>query len=1114
MFGPSGRYKEEQPAGDASAIISIDKVTPITKARGAHAAERSQRDREVVRRTAELLAADVPLSTIFSQFCALLARFVDVSRAFIALCEAETLRIVYLLDEGAVGEPSDAEIRAGTQSALVAKTGTSILKRAASDWHDRITIGIAGRGTKPGVVSAVFVPLKFGNETIGVLSVQTAVEGAYDEGDVEMLETCALYLAVRVHHAGEATAKRAFKDLAAIDGLTGIANRRCFDERLGTEWVRCAKFREPLALLFSDVDFFKSFNDGYGHVAGDASLQQIAGGLADCVARPTDLLARYGGEEFVAILPGTDAAGAIAVAESMRSAVAKLGIAHQRSSLGHVSLSVGAAAMVPSVDIDPIALVQRADEALYEAKAAGRNRVVGPYYQSDAPPAQRQEETRHNIPLQLTPFLGRERELGDVRAALGDARLVTLAGAGGIGKTRLALEVARGLLDAFADGVWLIELASVADPSLVAGTIAAVLRLPTTPNASTLDMLAAFLKSKVALLVFDNCEHLTEPCAQIVDALLRQAPQLEVLATSREPLGIAGELTYRVASLALPAPDQRIVAEQALHYDGVRFFATRAANVGFTLTDANAATVAHICRRLDGIPLALELAVARLKAMSVEQLAKLLDDRFRTLTGGSRAALPRQQTLRALIDWSYNLLNAGERAVFERLSVFAASWSMEAAAAVCSEELEPWEVTDLLTQLVEKSLVLAETSGPEIRYRFMESTREYARDRLIVSGDAASLRTRHVAYFRGLAEYTIGACATSPTRTWLPPLIAEADNFRSVLEWTLGEHQDPDSGAAVALGLVPYWETVSRPGEALAWLERAFAEPSLSSARKVELCLGIGYVLRIKGDSPERVIALGEQALVLAGDAASERVRAFAFLTIGGGYLMQLRLAEAHLILQEALALARACGDRLIEADTLNSQGAVALYGEERAAAETAYGQAIAIAREIGHDRKLARSLHNLSEIMYDRGDGERALTYQREAVAILERHGTPYAFLVDLGLVELMRGNVETAYDICGEMLDGLIVQRETSNVRECLSVLANVQARRGRLERAVRVIGYMSSLDDNLGPRQPQDARRMSELVASLRAALPELAYAQAFHEGEAMTLEAASIEAKLPL
>lgn len=345
--------------------------------------------------------------------------------------------------------------------------------------------------------------------------------------------------------------------------------------------------------------------------------------------------------------------------------------------------------------------------------------------------------------------------MAEVKEALNTSRLVTLTGSGGVGKTRLSIEVARPLQETYPHGVWLVELATQTDPELVPQSVMNALGLREDMERPIITILTDFLRKRTLLLVLDNCEHLIEACAQLANTLLRACPNLRILASSREALGVPGELPYRMPSLALPKEKNAINLDEFEQIESVRLFVERAVNVkpAFALTPEVAPVIAHICHRLDGIPLAIELAAARVKVLTVEQIAMRLDDRFRLLTGGSRTALPRQQTLRALIDWSYNLLTEAERTLLRRLSVFAGGWTLEGAESVCAGgEIESYDVLDLLTGLVDKSLVLAQDTSGGIRYHRLETIRQYAREKFQETDEVAAVRDRHLVYYLELAE--------------------------------------------------------------------------------------------------------------------------------------------------------------------------------------------------------------------------------------------------------------------------------------------------------------------------------------------------------------------------
>ncbi|MGE5264534.1 MAG: ATP-binding protein, partial [Acidobacteriota bacterium] len=383
--------------------------------------------------------------------------------------------------------------------------------------------------------------------------------------------------------------------------------------------------------------------------------------------------------------------------------------------------------------------------------------VIAPDLPQDFAPLQTLNAIPNNLPIQLTSFVGREKEIVQLKHQLTTTRLLTLTGSGGTGKTRLSLQVAAEVLDTFKDGVWFVELAPVADPALLPQTVAFALGVPEQPGRAILDLLIDHVRAKQLLLILDNCEHLIDACAKLVDKLLRAAPDLKIVTSSREDLGIAGETVHRVPSLSVFEPGQAPTLDAILHSECVRLFLERASAVqsSFQLTEKNAPSIAQICRRLDGIPLAVELAAARVKVFSPEQIASRLDNRFGLLTGGSRTALPRQQTLRALIDWSYDLLSEPEKTLLRRLAVFSSGWTFEAAEAVCAGEgIEQANVLDLLSHLVDKSLVVVEESDAEgARYRLLETIRQYARDKLLESGESVRVRDRHLAFYLEFAEH-------------------------------------------------------------------------------------------------------------------------------------------------------------------------------------------------------------------------------------------------------------------------------------------------------------------------------------------------------------------------
>lgn len=438
----------------------------------------------------------------------------------------------------------------------------------------------------------------------------------------------------------------------------------------------------------------------------------------------------------------------------------------------------------------------------------------------------------NNLPIQLTSFVGREKEIREIKGMVGRVRLVTLTGAGGSGKTRLSLQVAADVIDEFEKGAWFVELAPISDASLVPNAVMTALELREEAGRAPLDALTDFLRAKKLLLILDNCEHLVEACARLAHHLLTHCPDLKILASSREGLGVAGEVTYQVPVLGLPDPKHLPSLEILSQFDAVKLFIERATAVqpNFQVTNANAPAVAQICFRLDGIPLALELAAARIKLFSPEQIAARLDDRLRLLTGGSRTVMPRQQTLRAAIDWSFSLLSEQERILFRRLSVFVGGWTFEAAENVCAGDgLDALDILELLSQLVTKSLVITEMRDDETRYRMLETIREYAFEKLRDAGEVETLRDKHLDYFVAFAERAEPQLKRAQQEEWLARLDEDVDNFRAALEWS-GSEGRVQKGLRLGGALFRFWDLHgSNWKEGVHHLERLVQHPEAAS---------------------------------------------------------------------------------------------------------------------------------------------------------------------------------------------------------------------------------------------------------------------------------------------
>ena len=505
------------------------------------------------------------------------------------------------------------------------------------------------------------------------------------------------------------------------------------------------------------------------------------------------------------------------------------------------------------------------------------------------------DHRRHNLPAQLTSFVGRQREIEEIRPLLESTRLLTLTGAGGCGKTRLALQVAAELIDHFRDGVWLVDLAPLSDPALVTPSVASVFKVQEGPSRPLVEGVCNYLRSRQVLLVMDNCEHLIAACARLAEILLLASPGSRILATSRESLGLSGETVWRVPSLSVPSP-QGTSTEAVARSEAACLFIDRATAVvpTFTISDANAPVVEAICRRLDGIPLAIELAAARMKVLSVEQISERLNDRFRLLTGGSRTAVARQRTLEAAVDWSYNLLSKIERRFFCRLSVFVGGWTLEAAEIVCAGgAIKKAQILDLLSNLVDKSLVSSDDDATgHRRYRFLETVRQYGREHLLRLGDAEQVRHRHLDFFLTLARRAEPQLTQADQGAWLTHLQLDHDNLRSALEWSLAEPDRGHDALELAGALFWFWLKRGHLDEGRRLLQRALAAGGTDApALRAKALMGLSHMMWFQSDHASMLVQL-EESLALGRQINDLRIVAFslflqAFAAVDCGRLDQ-----------------------------------------------------------------------------------------------------------------------------------------------------------------------------------------------------------------------------------
>lgn len=749
------------------------------------------------------------------------------------------------------------------------------------------------------------------------------------------------------------------------------------------------------------------------------------------------------------------------------------------------------------------------------------------------PPLTGGVETPHNLPARLTGFVGREKQLGELDLLFTETaseppgsagRLITLIGPGGTGKTRLSIEIGHKLLPLFPDGVWLVELAPLREPVQVSYAIASVLGLQETPGLPIEDLLIAHLRQRKTLVILDNCEHMVEVSADLAEALLQGCPRLGLLASSREALGVSGERVYRVPSLDLPAADEN-EPEQARASEAVRLLLARgqAVNQSFELTRANTPAVVQICRRLDGIPLALELAAVRLSAYSAEQIAARLDDRFRLLTGGSRTALPRQQTLHALIDWSYELLGPDEKALLRQLSVFVGGWSLEAAEAV-SPHLN---VLDLLPQLVDKSLVVREEEdNTEPRYRLLETIRQFARDHLTETGEAEASRDRHLAYYKQLTESAEQNMLVDHQLAWYALCEREYENYRAAIDW--GLLRDPLLALELASAISFYWSRVGFK-ESSHWLRATLQaadglklpDPQRLSRAKLR-ALQMLASDSIGNMPPAESLKIGAEALEVAQASSQLEMLGYAyginsFIAIQCGDFIsgEKYLLEASNLLEQTndLPPGQIIYSNLLPARILLSTLKANLLLQSHQDIPGAR-QAIDACLELIGERQMpfAAGVITLNKIQLERyaGNAAEVLPLAQTTYQLLRRvkdQSMANIILAETGHIYRQIGDIETAFETYCTTIRAFAELQQLAAVAHQLECFAFIAIQSNDSTRAARLFGAAEAIRNHRGtPMTPTEAEEYTDRLALLKTALPDEEFKAAWAEGTTLDLDAA--------
>ncbi|MEZ4860338.1 MAG: LuxR C-terminal-related transcriptional regulator [Caldilineaceae bacterium] len=731
----------------------------------------------------------------------------------------------------------------------------------------------------------------------------------------------------------------------------------------------------------------------------------------------------------------------------------------------------------------------------------------------------------HNLPLPLSGFIGRERDLAELRRRVAASRLVTLTGVGGCGKTRLALQLANLVSATFADGALLVELTALRDPSLVPQLVAQTLGLRLAPNQPVLEALLNFIQPKQMLLMLDNCEHLIAACAQLVQQLLSQAPALRILATSREPLALGGEAVYPLAGLAWPAfaakttgdPPDNVDLQALLHYDAVRLFTERAQAISpqFIITAENAPVIVEICRRLDGIPLALELASARVNVLTVHQIAARLDDRLALLSAGQRSlSAPHHHTLRAAIDWSYDLLSAPERTLLQRLSLFTATFTLSTGEAVCAWGTIRWDaVLELLSALVAKSMVVAETlQGSEARFRLLETIRQYAQERLAASTEWVTAHDHYLASYVHLTEDMAPKLREQYQQLWFNWLETENDNIRMALAWAV-EQGRIEEGLRIGTALYYFWHMRAHAREGSAWLERLLqqADDNVTLAVRVNGLTWLSVLAAMAGDMRTST-ARGEEALALCKAAGAEGKQLLAVALIGAATAARSAgdYETTYALGRPIIELYRELGDSTSVATGMLVSGQIATALGKYDEAYALLNESLAFAREAADTALIAMALQALGDWARCEGRFVQASQYYEESLspyvavgATHERaaaqHGLAYALL--------RQGNIERAQRLFGESLAVMVAQEDREGILKGLMGFAALAAATGLASESARLYAAaLANENENSATRWPPEKLEYAYHLAQVRSKLSDAEFTSAQELGQILSIDQA--------
>lgn len=1026
--------------------------------------DRNERHLEIVRRTAEILASGSTLSEAFERFCVMLAEFIEASVVFVAIKRADGTYIDFAYDHGESSHPK-RRIHPESQSQRVIDSGQPIFLRSRQELRGPVIPLKKDDDSK----SAMFVPLRFGTETVGVLSVQTADECAYSPDDLHLIETCALYVAVSVTAERVRSENEMLQSVASRDALTGVASRRTFDLRLHDDWMRAQREDGVLSVLVLDVDWFKRFNDTYGHVAGDACLNQLAQAAQSCIVRESDLFARYGGEEFAAILWSTEAAGAAVVAERILNAVRALDIPHAESPLGRVTTSIGIAGTKALALSDPQALVKAADRALYVAKSGGRDRIhvdaLGG--QSLAP---RQPAIRTNIRTQSTALTGRTTEIAALTEAIKRSRIVSVVAGRGLGKTRIAVAAAQRRLYAYPDGTWLVDCGVIADGERLESAVLGSLGIAQGREATARRALTAALNGKSLLVIFDDCDRIATEVRSLCEELATVAPAVTMVVTASRPLEARGEEVFELAP-----PTQM---------DALALFVDRAqaASADFEISDESGRTILEICDALKNVPLAIELTASRVATTGVDEILRLIETE------------PDAATVDGAIGWSYRLLSENARRLFERLSVFPSMFHADAARDICSGgDLEPWDVPDALDEILRANLAKKFEGHEQARFLVVEQAREYGREVLRERLERTAIQWRYIRFFRALARRIAARLDDGSVEGGLDELGAELENVMGALEYALVRRVDVAAGADIVVALRRFWTETGRLSEGRYWTELALGRGLPEGDLRAELLYAAALMAHFTGDI-SRLEALSEELVAYYEERDDPGALAKSLNGLANAKFRMGDTQSARALYERALQGYRKAENRRGAAVVLLNLGSLtAETTGDTEAARTLTLESLALFRELGVSMHTGSALSNLAACAIAAGEYAQALEYANESLIIFERLGNA-AFaasqLLHVAHAYIEAGDRDAARDALAGAQERLRREPTIRYLVQFFEVGFLYAYDEGLFELAARVLGFLDAIRaEHRLARTPASRAAAAGREAGLRVRLDRL-------------------------